>query len=191
MSTAESKQPQSITKAEFKDIVASMLNTLDGDIKKIDEVFVSEIKSIYADIGEMRQDLSSLRPHETKEKDIAKATDELDAVVKETEKATGTILGAAETIESLFPLFDEKMQQTLSEQTTSIFQACTFQDITGQRVNKVVQTLKKVEKRMDHLIENYGFILQEAKLPEENTFLEGPQHEGKGTSQDDIDAMFN
>lgn len=191
MSATESKPTSAAKLTEFKAIVASMLNSLDGDIKKIDEVFVTEIKSIYADIGELREDLSSLRPTETKEKDIAKATDELDAVVKETEKATGTILGATELIESKFSDLDPELRDFLAEQTTNIFQACTFQDITGQRVNKVVQTLRKVETRMDHLIENYGFILAEAKVPEENTFLEGPQHAGKGTSQDDIDAMFD
>ena len=81
---------------------------------------------------------------------------------------------------------------------TEIFQACSFQDITGQRISKVVTTLNALDKRITTLVDKLK-IMKIADLPAEESeaekrardlMLHGPQFKGEGVSQDDIDAFF-
>ena len=78
--------------------------------------------------------------------------------------------------------------------------ACSFQDITGQRINKVVNSLNYIEERLQKMIdvwhiENGTADLQKIALPkddqrQDNELLHGPQS-GAGMNQDDIDALFD
>ena len=40
--------------------------------------------------------------------------------------------------------------------TTNIYMACSFQDLTGQRTQKVVQVLRYLENRINAMIEIWG-----------------------------------
>jgi chemotaxis protein CheZ len=81
-----------------------------------------------------------------------------------------------------------------------IFEACSFQDLTGQRITKVVKTFTYIEDRIGTLLEAHGDLLAGAgEIDDEDdgivkvdggTVLDGPQMEGSGVSQDDVDAMF-
>ena len=54
---------------------------------------------------------------------------------------------------------DAKANETLDridEKIQSVFEACAFQDITGQRVTKVVRLIKYVEERVNALIAIWG-----------------------------------
>ncbi len=81
----------------------------------------------------------------------------------------------------------------------SLFEACNFQDITGQRITKVVNTMKFIEERVNAMIEIWGGseTFREIEGPEpavgsgQNTQLSGPQGAAEGTSQEDIDKLFN
>jgi chemotaxis protein CheZ len=76
---------------------------------------------------------------------------------------------------------------------------CTFQDITGQRVTKVVRSMKFVEERVNSMVELLGRETIEklsTDMPaeektEEEKLLEGPQMAGAAISQDNIDALFD
>jgi len=80
----------------------------------------------------------------------------------------------------------------------TIFEHSNFQDITGQRITKVVNTLKFVEERVDKMIDIWG---REAfmelidddggAVDEDGRLLNGPQQEGAGISQDEIDKLFD
>jgi chemotaxis protein CheZ len=81
-----------------------------------------------------------------------------------------------------------------------VFEACNFQDLTGQRITKVVNTLRFVEERIIKMMEIWGgadkFKDIEVELEHrmgDQGLLNGPS---LGTdqdiaSQDDIDALFN
>jgi chemotaxis protein CheZ len=136
-----------------------------------------------------------------------RVTRELDAVVESAERATQQILGAAEAIEdaanTLSASLKREQEQSLAldiqDNVLRIFEACNFQDLTGQRIAKVLATLKFVEDRIAHMIEIWGgieafksyAIAAEASL-DRNNLLHGPKLEGdKGhVSQDEVDAMF-
>ena len=88
----------------------------------------------------------------------------------------------------------------MQERVIKIFEACNFQDLTGQRITKVVGTLKFIETHILRMMEIWGG-LEAFKGIEAETIaqrkgdarlLNGPRIAGESghASQDDIDAMF-
>ena len=77
--------------------------------------------------------------------------------------------------------------------------ACSFQDLTGQRMTKVVNTLRYLETRVNAMIEIWGITAQDAeKLVQQHIeakpdghLLNGPARDGEGVAQDDIDRLLN
>ena len=140
--------------------------------------------------------------------EMARVTNELDAIVGGTESATDTILSNAEEIDQLAStlaarLKDEQNQQLvqdMQERVIKIFEACNFQDLTGQRITKVVGTLKFIETHIVRMMEIWGGLEafkdieaeQIAACAGDARLLNGPKVEGEAghASQDDIDAMF-
>jgi chemotaxis protein CheZ len=134
-----------------------------------------------------------------------RVTRELDAVAESAERATQQILSAAEAIEdaakTLSASLKREQEQSLAldiqDNVLRIFEACNFQDLTGQRIAKVLKTLKFVEDRVAHMIEIWGGIEEfrsftaEAAL-DRSSLLHGPKLDGDDghVSQDDVDAMF-
>jgi chemotaxis protein CheZ len=93
-----------------------------------------------------------------------RATRELDAVAKGAEHATQQILDAAEAIEdaagTLAASVKRKQAQALSqdiqEHVVRIFEACNFQDLGGQRINKVMATLVLVADHLARMMDICG-----------------------------------
>ncbi len=137
---------------------------------------------------------------------VLKATTELDAIVGATERATHGILDAAERINDQTMRMLETCGEedelapyihTISNEVFTIIESCNFQDITGQRITKVVKTLEFIETRIKKIIETWGVeAFSELPLPqdiewhESDDLVEGPQLEAAALSQDDIDALF-
>ena len=146
-------------------------------------------------IENARRDIASLRPDEIRQKHLPSATDELDAIVAATATATGDILDAAEKISSMA---DAVGSSKLTDEVTRIFEACSFQDITGQRITKVVRTLKEIEAKVGDLVRAFGSIETAAGGPDahgdgpsgDEALLNGPQLPANARSQADIDAIF-
>jgi len=125
-----------------------------------------------------------------------------------TETATNAILASAERIDELSSNLssrltggDQEIAREILDQVISIFEACNFQDITGQRIGKVVGAMRFVEERVHHMIEIWGGLesfkdvetLDDARRKGDEALLNGPAlASDKGvTSQDDIDALFD
>ncbi|KAB0264295.1 protein phosphatase CheZ [Microvirga brassicacearum] len=168
----------------------------------------SELELISASIQRTKQEIVTLHYAGAQGQEIASATDELGAVVLGTETATHTILEAAEKIDELASNLaarlaggDRDIAKEISDQVISVFEACNFQDITGQRISKVVASMRFVEERVTEMIKIWGGIesfkdierLQGANANGEQSLLNGPalDHDPGRTSQDNIDAMFN
>ena len=183
-------------------VVDSMGNDLDCAALKV-----------YADIGELamyiksaREDIAALCPSEITEEHLPNASDELDAIVEATEKATNGIMESAEAIEALTERMSPDLADEITTHITTVYEACGFQDITGQRINKVVTTLKHIEKRIEKLLE--AFDAERAEWAEKPTakpqtdpaeprarpdehLMNGPQLDGEGISQADVDALLD
>jgi chemotaxis protein CheZ len=126
---------------------------------------------------------------------MSRVEHELHAVVNGTEQATQKILTAAEEIDAtantLSAALDGKIEQGMAldiqDLVIQIFEACNFQDLIGQRIAKVMASLKFVE---DHIAR----VLEEIKTASAaGKDLHGPRLDGDDghASQVDIDAMFS
>ena len=160
-----------------------------------------ELQQMSATIQQTRNEIAALRPDDPGNNRIMAATGELDAIVTATERATYDILNAAERIQEIVGRMphDGDMGAVRSEieaQTIEILTACSFQDITGQRTTKVVNTLRYLEKRVNTMIEIWGVDaahpirmtdLEEDRRPDAH-LLNGPSL--NGVSQDDVDALL-
>ncbi|MBV8536098.1 MAG: protein phosphatase CheZ [Alphaproteobacteria bacterium] len=112
-----------------------------------------------------------------------------------TAEATGAILDSAEKLTALGAGADPELRDQIAEQATRIFEACSFQDITGQRITKVVKTLKQIEAKVGELVQAFGdepAPVRGAKSTgnDEAALLNGPQLPQNAVSQSDIDALF-
>lgn len=159
----------------------------------------TELESLAAYIQSVKSEISDIRPDQVKEDYLPLAADELDAIVEATAEATNEIMDAAEIIEQVAGKSTVDVSVVLRNATTSIYEACGFQDITGQRINKVVRALKDIEGKVDRLIEAFGGKAAcSAKKPKkkkdgpvtDKNLLEGPQLKNRGSSQEEVDALL-
>ncbi len=130
--------------------------------------------------------------------------EQMDAIVQATEHATNTIMTATEdsegAVSELRGLLADPAQIALLDRITGnsnqVFEACSFQDITGQRVNKVAKSLTYVEQRVDNLMKLMGkdeIMEIEVTAPQKSkdeSLLNGPQLNGAGLVQSEIDKLF-
>jgi chemotaxis protein CheZ len=205
ISTLESKGNVSLEDVGsiFQD-VAQAVNA--GD-PQVDQFVRSEINKLASYIGDAKREIVSIAPELGKEGDpefFAAAGEELSAVVKSTEEATNKIMDATDAIiAALDHVKDIKVKQIIDSHAAMIYNACSFQDITGQRINKVIKTLDYVEIKIAKLAKLFGSVDQNIhSLAAKNSddvlhdtrpdahLMEGPQLENKGVSQSDIDALF-
>jgi chemotaxis protein CheZ len=169
----------------------------DTDIQSI----VKELAAVADYIGHMKQEIAALKPNELSRERIPTANDELGNVVQATASATHTIMAAAEEILGAGGLSDKDYRELVETRVLAIFEACSFQDITGQRISKVVEALGQLEKRLSRFAgavnardsDNAPVDPEDAlrQARKEILLLNGPQLDGAGIAQDDIDALFN
>lgn len=110
----------------------------------------------------------------------------LEEIVSATESAANAIMAAAEQIDGAAGELESSAQEPLNLETVRIFEACSFQDISGQRVQKVTAILASLAEGGDgHVHPGHAGSAEEVDL------LNGPQLPGQSISQDDIDALFD
>ncbi len=161
-----------------------------------------DLVEMAAAIAQTKREISALRPEGDDNGGINIATEELDAIVTSTETATQEILEAAETVQELaWTMREDGIAETYCEQidnlVTSIYTACSFQDITGQRTSKVVSVLRYLEERLEAMRHIWGEddLASDASEPDSEArpdahLLNGPQLDHDAHSQDDIDLIM-
>lgn len=126
---------------------------------------------------------------------IPGAKDELDAIVSTTEQATLTIMESCEQVLEIMKGSDSNLYQQIETCIVKIFEACTFQDITGQRIKKVNTSLKQIDTKISSVLHAMEGELGEAahtKQDDKNvvSLLNGPALPQNAVSQDDIDRLL-
>jgi chemotaxis protein CheZ len=167
-----------------------------------------ELDLIHDAINKTKQEIATVHVTGFEGPEMARVTNELDAIVGGTEQATETILSSAEDIDQLAStltarLKDEQNQALaadIQERVVKIFEACNFQDLTGQRITKVVSTLKFIETHIVRMMEIWGGLDAFKDIEAEGIvgregdakLINGPKLEGEAghASQDDIDSLF-
>ncbi|MDU6830673.1 MAG: chemotaxis protein, partial [Bradyrhizobium sp.] len=130
----------------------ALLETYRAQIEQCEKLKV-ELDLIHDAINRTKGEIATLHAKSFNGEEMAKVNGELGAVVGGTEQATQQILEAAEAIDqaasALGKVDSADQQKILSEEiqerVVSIFEACNFQDLTGQRINKVMTTMKFIE----------------------------------------------
>ena len=186
----------------------AMLETYRAQIEQCEKLKV-ELDLIHDAISRTKREIAVLHGKSFNGEEMAKVNGELGAVVGGTEEATQQILEAAEAIDqastALTKVTSPDQQKILSEEiqerVISIFEACNFQDLTGQRISKVMATMKFIESHINVMMDIWGGVdaLKSHATPIVDTregddkLLNGPKLEGDvgHASQDDIDALFN
>ncbi|ACT58672.1 protein phosphatase CheZ [Hirschia baltica] len=161
----------------------------------LDQTIHGEFKYIADFIHKAKDEISDLCPNEISGERIPGASLELDAVVRDTEAATETIMTEAETLMCADISDPAAYKEQVDAAMMRMIEACSFQDLTGQRVNKVVTTLRHIEERVTAFSTALGVTdsaREETKeeIRDREQLLNGPAIDGPEVAQDDIDAMF-
>jgi chemotaxis protein CheZ len=174
--------------------------SLQGFFQAMDAKVYRELREIAGYIESMRQELGALQVNDIKNSRIPAAGQELGAIVKATEQATNTIMECAEAVMAADAGDPAAYKALVDDKMMIVFEACSFQDITGQRIAKVVETLQHIETRVARFADVMrakdldGFLHEhERKRAErkDKLMLNGPQLEGAGNGQNQVDELFS
>lgn len=186
----------------------ALLETYRAQIEQCEKLKV-ELDLIYDAINRTKREIAVLHGKSFDGNEMSKVTGELGAVVGGTEEATQQILEAAEAIDQAAsamgkvnsPDQQKILSEEISERVVSIFEACNFQDLTGQRISKVMSTMKFIENHITVMMDIWGGVdAIRAHAPPivddregDAKLLNGPKLEGDAghASQNDIDALFD
>ena len=152
-------------------------------------------------IAHAKRDLAALQAQEIGRTHLPTAGDELSAIVGATESATNAILDAVERIEKAASAMPGEAAAAITKDVTAIYEACNFQDITGQRISKGVSVLKEVDTTVAELLATLNLpkvdlsqapaVASKPQRTGDDALLNGPQAPGGAPNQADIDALFD
>ncbi len=123
----------------------------------------------------------------------ANAGVELDAVVDMTEQAANTILDAADRISQDIQKSkdaaseDERKAflESVNGHVEEIFMACSFQDITGQRIKQTLENLRMIEDRLGTTLKKIGIVVDDVRAENHSAIA------NKLSNQSEIDDFFS
>ena len=167
-----------------------------------------ELGALFRYMERVRQEIAAIDRPADQDHGFESMGEQMDAIVEATEAATNTIMAAMESTEETNKMLRQRIsdpaQVMLLDQITTnvnkVFEACAFQDITGQRVNRVAKSITYVEERVNALINLFGaeemagvevVVPPDQEKSTDDKLISGPQSEGQGLSQDDIDNLFD
>ena len=185
-----------IATRDIVEVVESMVSAMHVELRKSSDSIGTELNTIMNFITVAKLEIAAIRPHALSASEIPSATDELDAVVLHTEAAAGAIMDCADELVSIAAPLENDLKEKLQGLSTRIYEASSFQDITGQRVTKVVRLLKEIEIRLAQLAVVFGDtkisnINKYSSATGDEQLLNGPQLHQDIDTQQNIDALFD
>jgi chemotaxis protein CheZ len=183
--------------------VRAVLTSMAGDLTAKESALLAELEGLGRTIARAKAEFAALKVEDIRDAHIPSATDELDAIVDHTAHATNEILDCCETLEQLQAEISGEAADKLQGAVTRIYEACSFQDITGQRIGKVVTALKAIEGRISAVVSAASGMpgpepasatptvpSRDDKRTEGEKLANGPQLPGSGVSQSEIDRLL-
>lgn len=174
----------------------------EGSVQSVDRIRF-DIVEMAKTIARTKTEIAAIKPDAEHQGKFGEATDELDSIVQATESATSDILAAAEQIQEIaWTLREQGLEaeicDMLDAKATDVYAACSFQDLTGQRTQKVIQVLNYLEQRINAMIHIWGLdgamaaeaAERESAREGEKGLLNGPALPGSGLDQGDVDVVM-
>jgi len=185
-----------VSQERIEEVVRAVFSTLHGDLSSRETGLLAEVEELGRTIAAAKAEIAALKVDDITVSQIPSATDELDAIVSHTAAATNAILESCEALDALGEAMQGNEADILAVATTRIYEACSFQDITGQRIGKVVGTLKAIEAKVAHIVDTFGdpnAMPQPASYSAahgEAALLNGPQLPMTAMDQSEIDRLL-
>jgi len=195
--------------------------------------FSGKVKEIAQELIDFRKDIQArIEPEivEMAAKDIPEASSQLEGINETLESSTMKIMDineeqmelANKRLEILTSLISENghdgeaagkamrvveedvdVLKKLGSLSMSMMEPLSFQDLVGQRIQKIIKLVKSMEFRIEDLVISFGIKIQRHRENPERSFedlrkdvenykseLKGPQNEGEGLDQSDIDDLL-
>ncbi|MBB4211313.1 chemotaxis regulatin CheY-phosphate phosphatase CheZ [Rhodothalassium salexigens DSM 2132] len=191
---------EDLSMADVAAITEVLIGSMRMFFRGIDTKIYRECRAMSEYIMNARHEIASLQPRDLESARIPRAGQELDAIVQQTEEATNTIMESAEAIMNADPADSDEYRNQVQDHILRIFEACSFQDITGQRISKVVETLTFVEDRVHELrtlmgvtetdMEAASYEEQQTQRERHDPLARGPSLEGEGIDQSLVDELL-
>lgn len=218
LSMAHSADPEAAAKALESKAITDLQDEKDALEEKVEEVALvkNEIRALSHAIETTKREIATLYRSQGDGNRLDVVTHELDSVVNDTEIATQNIMDIAEQIDDLSERLGavaegsqviSDIAEQISSHTMRMFESCNFQDLTGQRITKVVNTLQLIDERLSKIVDIWGpEDIETMEVDADPTGLDGltkivnqrsvevekvTQDEADEImSQDDLDALF-
>ena len=216
------QQGDMVPASQVWDLVAAVKSMFgqeddDGTHTKSSVQLYQELGELAKFINQAKKELTEVATGDVAMSHLPNATNQLDAIVAMTEQATSQIMDECDGLTMFHNDLREKLlamdppldpdalagiDDALTNAQTSItkvYEACNFQDITSQRIQKVVKALHEIERQVLRMVVVFGLQEREgdldadtkAMLQEDAALLNGPALAGQGLEQDDIDAILS
>ena len=143
----------------------ALLETYRAQIEQCEKLKV-ELDLIHDAINRTKREIAILHGKSFDGEEMAKVNGELGAVVGGTEQATQQILKPPKRStrrpralsKNISPDQQKLLSEEIQERVVSIFEACNFQDLTGQRISKVMSTMKFIEQHINDMMDIWGGV---------------------------------
>lgn len=198
---AKQKNGERILLDDVQTLVDSLIDGIVAQAGTENRQMVNELREVLNYVVRAKQEFMSIGPRALSARKIPDANDELNAILGATEEAAGEIMDAADQIGELSGTVGGPTGEEMQNISTRLYEVSAFQDICGQRITKVLTILKFLEGRLATLAETLG----DSRMDEEDQSIEfdkdglavepdrllhGPQLDGHGISQDEVDALL-
>jgi chemotaxis protein CheZ len=206
MMMEKGKMQDSTLPSYGREQVVDIINSVLCKIRAPNEIsrdnLMQELTELKEIIENLRNQLQATQPGDIRNTHIPSASDELNAIVTTTEEATETIMESCESIMESAKDSDEEIQQKIEGFIVKIYEACTFQDLTGQRIKKVSTSLFQIDEKVSAIInmlhgslnikhdESPAPATRIAKIDNHDSLLNGPALPQNAVTQDDIDKIL-
>ena len=222
-----------IDKEDVEKLVNHVKGILEGQLNQDDLELYGELGELAMFINETKKSLKTFDAAKITENDLPAASDQLEGIVEATEDATNQILTAAESMlddqERIRKIIDElkeikfskgaqgkgkrdasieeleALYQSNNNKLMDVMSACNFQDLTGQRIQKIITLVHGVESKIMKMILTFNIKKQEKtgglddeKINKEKEMLakieemelKGPKRKGEAVSQNEVDDLL-
>jgi len=218
ISKLEDSKEEFVPIEQVRELTNAIKAMFEGNFEEVNLELYGELGELARFINNAKKELQDFQPDSLSKEKLPEASDQLAAIVSTTEEATRKIMDSCDDINSIHERVRDRLisieppldpdvvasiEDSLMEAQTSsmqIYEACTFQDLTGQRIQKIVETLKEVERQVLRMVIIFGLNNENAKSMDEEKkkelqsdaeLLNGPQLPGQSLEQDDIDDILN